>query len=256
MTASSRNTGAASRDASEKARPGSAKLVALSTALLAGVLIFFLVRIVALERHVGQLALRLGSANATHVARDQVDDASASAGSSYGQRLAALEAQLAAVSRTVPQSKSADAAARDVRALRADEQVLSVIKAEKGRVREQLLDFWRDRWLETRKSQVEAFAKQYDLSAEQAAGIEQVLERETDGMIALLSRPDLEDDPDSIAETLNDLRARTDEAGAKLLSGTQVLRWHQARAFERQLLWPWLQGNAPMKTGSPAAPQQ
>ena len=255
MASFSRNTDTTSRHASNNSRPRRATLLVFSTLLLAAVLMVFLVRIVRLERHVGQLALRLGSAGASQSDRGHVGSASDSVRSSYAQRLAALEAQVAATIQSLRQPNTAAITDPRSRALRVDEQVLSVIKAEKGRVREQLLDFWRERWLETRKSQVATFAKQNDLSAEQASGIEQVLARETDDVVALLSKPDLEDDPDSAAETWNDLRERTDEAGAKLLIGTQVFRWYQARTFERQLLWPWLQNNAPVKADSEVAPQ-
>ena len=226
--------------------------IVVSIAVVLVVVLGLVMRILNLERSVVELTRRIGAVPDSRAHQDARDSASP-VNAGLERRITRLEARVANLA-ALPVMSARTTTHVNARAQHSNEEILSVVKAEAGRLREQQLEFWRSRWLETRKAQVAAFAQQNGLSTEQATGLTQVLEREIDGMVALLDRVDAEDDPDAVSEDWTRLLQQTDHDAAGLLIGMQVFRWYQARMFERQLLWPWLPSSQPYNEQHSAQP--
>jgi hypothetical protein len=124
-----------------------------------------------------------------------------------------------------------------------DKDVLSIVERENNRIKDVQLEWNRSRWLDTRDAQLLSFSKQYGLTTEQTAGLQKAMQQEIDGMIELLRRPDLLDDPDGTAADWQSKLEATDARAKQLLNPAQLGAWNQGRVFERKLLWPWLPSN-------------
>jgi hypothetical protein len=213
----------------------------MAAALLVALLAYLGFRIIDLEQRVTALGQAIGTLPedaATN--RSERRDAGTS-NLSYGQRLAVLEKRLDGIQANVRSLEKATGTGAGSQ--HADKEILSVVERENSRLRDVQLEWHRSRWLETRETQLMIFARQYRLSGDQVTTLQKSLEQEVDSMVELLRRPTLLEDPDQAASDWQALLDQTDHAAQKVLAPEQMGAWNQARAFERQVLWPWLPNN-------------
>jgi hypothetical protein len=213
----------------------------MAAALLVALLGFLGFRIIDLEQRVAALGQAMGTVpEATATQPDKRRDAAGS-NLGYGPRLAALEKRVDAIQANVRSLEKATGTGAGSQ--QDDKEILSVVERENSRLRDVQLEWHRSRWLETRETQLMIFARQYHLSGEQTATLQKSLEQEVDSMVELLRRPALLEDPDQAASDWQAMLDQTDRAAKQVLAPEQMGAWSQARAFERQVLWPWLPNN-------------
>jgi hypothetical protein len=119
-------------------------------------------------------------------------------------------------------------------------EILSVVKGEQDRVRDRLLDFNRSRWLRDRNAAVDYFSAQLKLDPDQTSQLRELVEAETDRLIAIMRRPNALDDPEQAAADWRAVLRDTDRAVHGVLDQHQIAPWDNSRAAERRVLWPWL----------------
>ena len=119
-------------------------------------------------------------------------------------------------------------------------QILSVVKGESDRIRDRQLDFARARWTEGRKEALELFATEHKLDGQQKEQIQEILDSESDKLVAVLRKPDVLENPEQMAADWNAVLRDTDRAAAGILEPNAVAAWTTARTIERRVLWPWL----------------
>ena len=174
------------------------------------------------------------------VARTRADDTAASAStSSYvqEQRITALEQRTAGLKNDAKGLLGAGAAMPDPKA---DAKILSVVERENSRLRDIHLEWSRPRWIELRDAELKDFARKNNLSEAQTASVKNALEREVDAMIAVMKRPNVLEDPDSLIHDWQGLLEDTDASVRRVLNPAQLAVWDQVRVFERKVFWPWL----------------
>jgi hypothetical protein len=119
-------------------------------------------------------------------------------------------------------------------------QILSVVKGEAERIRDRQLEFARARWTEGRRAALDTFAVQHALAPEQKSQIQELLDDESDKLVAVMRKPDVLENPEQMAADWNAVLRDTDRAATGVLDPQQVPAWSMARTIERRVLWPWL----------------
>ena len=196
-------------------------------------------RLLDLEQRVARLSEQLGSQElaespvAVHKGRN---DSTADVATGRDLRLDTLERRIDKLANSTA-SRVAEPAHGT---LGKEQDILSVVERENTRIRDVQLEWQRGRWLEARESQLAQFAAQQQLSSSQAESLRRALELETDGMIAVLKKPGLANNPDQAVNDWLDVLRETDERALRILAPDQQKAWGFARVLERRMLWPWL----------------
>jgi hypothetical protein len=211
----------------------------IASALLVGLVGFLGFRVVDLEQRVAALTQQLGSAPAAHdQAADTREPKPVSAmGSGFEARLAALERRVDELKNSQQTREKAGPIGADPQS---EQQVLNVFEREASRIRDVQLEFHRNRWLEQRNGALVIFAKTYGLTPNQTSELQKVIENEVDVMVEQLRQPTMLEDPDQAVSDWQAMLDDTDAKAHKLLNRDQLAAWDTGRAFERQVLWPWL----------------
>ncbi len=201
------------------------------------------VRVVQLEGQLERAEQRLGGG--------QASSAPASAGAALEPakpvglepRLAAVEKDLRALRddlRTLEKATESTMAVPTAEASTDPRQILSVVKGESDRIRDRQLDFVSGRWSAARKAALDRFTVEQKLEPEQKAQVQELLDTETNKLVALMRRPDALENPEQLAADWGAALRDTDRAAQAVLEPQQVPAWSMARAIERRVLWPWL----------------
>lgn len=119
-------------------------------------------------------------------------------------------------------------------------RILDVVRRDQGEVFERHLEFHADRWQASRGKWLDAFAERLELSDDQRASLDQLVQDETEVMVSLFRQPKFRDHPELLARRWAKTLAATDQEVAQLLDDTQMAAWKKGRAFERKTLFPWL----------------
>jgi uncharacterized phage infection (PIP) family protein YhgE len=203
-------------------------LLAVSIALFGGLGVY---RLVTLEQRLDALAKQLGQA---------ATSSGAHATPGFEERLRKLEAEIATLRQTVRELEQVDDQAVATGPNIPDDKILAVVTRAQSRILDRQLQFGRDRWLEWREGALSQFAHDFGLSASQTQQLHQLLTDEIDTMMEIMRRPDALENPEQSATDWQARLDKTDDAVRNLLAPHQNIAWEQARAAERQTLWPWL----------------
>lgn len=202
-------------------------------------------------------ALDWGSASSTTPAGSVPSHAGERSGTGEGgatladhdRRIAALETDVGAMLEAQAElSKEAESKASlaDVSQGMSPERILAVVNQETTRVRDKHLAFHRNNLVQLRDKASAEFATQYGLNPEQNQRIRRLLFNEVDGMVAILSRPELLEQPARALEQWQALLRQTDEAAEEWLNPAQYAAFKAARAKERREYMPWLPQDPPV----------
>jgi hypothetical protein len=212
-------------------------LFAVALALVSSLLVY---RIVSLDQRIDVLSKKV--AQATGSTGSSGSDPKAKA-LGLERRVATLEAKVQALQTDLRELEQADLAPSALQGAAnkpADDQILSVVGRVQDRIRDRQLQFHRARWLKWRASALDGFAEQLGLSSWQTEQLHQLLSDEVDGMIEIMRRPEALENPEQAASEWQARLDQTDTAARRVLEPSQLSAWEQARAAERQTLWPWL----------------
>lgn len=121
-----------------------------------------------------------------------------------------------------------------------ERRILDVVTRAQERVRDRQLEFHGTHWRKTRAALLDDFATKVQLEPKQTDALQRLLEEETDAMIELIARPESAENPERTAAEWQRRLDETDQEALRVLTPEQIHAWLGARAFERQVLWPWL----------------
>ncbi len=127
-----------------------------------------------------------------------------------------------------------------VKSSKLDEYILSVVRDEATRMRDETVDTYRDVWAQQRMEAIRQFAQQQGLSADQEAGVQRSLEDEVYKIVEAVRTPEQIKDPQQAVASLLQTFKETDEQVEKLLNKQQMAVYLYLRHLERQTLMPWL----------------
>jgi hypothetical protein len=119
-------------------------------------------------------------------------------------------------------------------------QILAVVKGDSDRIRDRQIDYARKRWDQDRKTALDQFSIDQKLAPEQQTQIQELLDGESERLVALMRRPGALENPEQLAADWRTALRDTDDAAHGVLEPAQKRAWDAARVFERRVLWPWL----------------
>lgn len=194
-------------------------------------------RLVSLETRMQSLSDQLGKP----VLTTAPDGSPAKPASGHEPRLVALEHDIKSLREDLTTLEAATGNVADVRdPADGKRQILSVVEQEQKRILDRRLQFDRKRWLEMREVSLEKFAEQHNLSPQQVEQLRVLLARELDGIVEVMRRKEILENPEQASSDWKVLLEETDRTATRLLNPAQIDAWNTARAVERLVLWPWL----------------
>ena len=201
-------------------------------------------RVFTLERRVDELARRLGAT--ARPADGAAGGAPAVPTGDHEQRLVALERDQRALHDDLRTLEEATADSplphgpTGIDPATGEQRILSVVGRQQSKVLDRQLEFHYSRWVEQRQQALTSFAQAQRLSPRQTDVLNQLLEDELDGMVAILRRPDAGENPEKVADDWLAALSATDHEAHRILDPAQSNAWDIARFVERRILWPWL----------------
>jgi hypothetical protein len=222
-----------------------ARAMPLMLAVCAAAIVLLGIRVLQLESQLERAERRLGGDASGRPPTTETAEATLEPRKPVGlePRVTAVEQEVRALRddlRTLEKATEATLAMPAPGANPDPRQILSVVKGETDRIRDRQLDFARSRWSEGRKQALEQFTALHDLQPEQKAQIEELLENESNRLVAIMRKPDVLENPEQMAADWSAVMRDTDRAATGVLDPQQVAPWKVARTIERRVLWPWL----------------
>jgi hypothetical protein len=166
----------------------------------------------------------------------------------HDRRIAALETDVGAMLEAqaeLSKETESKASLAEVSQGMSPDRILSVVNQEAARVRDKQLAFHRNNWMQLRDKASADFATRHGLNPDQNQRVRRLLFDEVDGMVAILARPELLEQPERAIREWQALLRETDEAAERWLDPAQYTAWKEARAHERRLYMPWLPADPP-----------
>lgn len=121
-----------------------------------------------------------------------------------------------------------------------EEKILDVVETKREAVFARQLEFHRQRWVEARADGLDKFSETANLSPRQRERLDDLLNDEVERVMEILLDPAVRDDPERLIEAWDETLNTTDLEVRSILVPFQRAKWEEARAFERQVFFPFL----------------